>query len=210
MTLGTAILSTVSLFCVPAGAAPPADLVADTVSRESLYLQGETFEAFYERADARRETWITNFERGVAPADLLERAGAVPGTWYLLVIAVHSCSDSVNTIPYLVHLVDGVQNLEMRLIDSDVGKTVMEAHLTPDGRPATPTLVLLNDRFQEVGCFIERPTALQSWALGDGAELGSREFLEAKFAWYDADAGRQTMSAIVELMEAAGAGAIGC
>ena len=210
MIFGTVLLSVAAVVCVPTAPAAPLGLVADTVSREALYAQGETFDSFFSHAEARREMWVTNFERGAAPAELVQRAQGVPGTWRLLVITIDGCSDSANTLPYLPHLVDAVPNLEMRIIDSDVGRVVMDAHRTPDGRPATPTMVLLNDRFEEVGCFIERPEALQTWALGEGSELNPREFLDAKFAWYDADAGRQTMSAIVELMEGAVGGAIGC
>jgi hypothetical protein len=103
-----------------------------------------------------------------------------------------------------------VEALEMRLIDPDLGRGIMEAHRTPDGRAATPTIVLLNTAFQEVGCFIERPSGLQAWALEHRQDLDDAEFLKQKFAWYDNEQGRQTLSEIIDLMEAATSGRIGC
>jgi len=109
----------------------------------------------------------------------------------------------VNTIPYLAHLVNAVEGFEMRIVLPEPGKHIMEAHLTPDGRPSTPTVLVLNEKYEEVDAFIERPEALQTWALGEGKKLDSAAFLEAKFAWYDDDLGRQTMQAVLDIIEAA-------
>jgi hypothetical protein len=204
-TLGMLVLGTV---CLPL--AQPRGIVADTVSRETLYRQGTTFETFLDQVVGRREMWLRNYERGTVPEDLMHRARAVPGRWHLLVVTVDRCSDSANIVPYVAHLVDAVEALEMRLIDPDLGRGIMEAHRTPDGRAATPTIVLLNTAFQEVGCFIERPSGLQAWALEHRQDLDDAEFLKQKFAWYDNEQGRQTLSEIIDLMEAATSGRIGC
>ncbi len=86
----------------------------------------------------------------------------------------------------------------------------MESHRTPDGRPATPTVVLLNDEFEEAGCFVERPAVLQSWYLENQGTLGERELYRQKYAWYDRDAGSETLREFVELLERAASGAGGC
>lgn len=203
-----------STVCVPTeGVAPP---VADArvnvagVNREALYKQGISFDVFLKRAVKRRDMWHASYAKGTVPDDLLARARAVPGTWHLLVVAVDSCSDSANIVPYLAHLVSAVDGLDMRIIDSDLGRVVMDAHRTPDGRAATPTIVLLNEDYDEVGCFIERPRELQQWAFQHEQKLEHDEFMKQKFAWYDEDLGRQSMSEIIALMEAGAKGADGC
>jgi len=178
--------------------------------REDLYNQGIPFDEFLENAEKRRDRWLRNYENARVDEDLLERARAAKGTWRLLAVAVDSCSDSVSTIPFLARLVNQAPNLEMRIIDSNVGRAVMLDHPTPDGRSATPTIVLLNESFEEVGCFVERPATLQKWATENKEKLTENEYLKRKFAWYDEDAGRHTVEAIVELMEAASNGKIGC
>ena len=201
-------LLALGVVCTPHTSAP-VDTTAGT-NREALYRQGITFDVFLDQAVKRRQMWLDNFAKGRVPDALQSRVLAVPGRWRLLVVAVDSCSDSANTIPYLAHLVAATDNLEMRIIDSDVGRPVMEAHRTPDGRAATPTVVLLNDRYEEVGCFIERPAELQTWAIENRDKLDDREYMRQKFAWYDNDVGHQTMSEVVALMEEAAAGRNNC
>ena len=69
------------------------------------------------------------------------------------------CSDSVNTIPFLAQLVAQVPQLDMRVISPTQGRQLMETRRTPDGRGATPTVIILDESGAEAGCWIERPAA---------------------------------------------------
>ncbi len=175
----------------------------------ALYQQGETFAAFHERATRRKELWDRNYARTL-PSALVERARAVGGSWHLLSVAIDACSDSVNTIPYLALLTDLVPGLDMRIVDSDVGRAVMEARRTPDGRAATPTVVLLDADFDDAGCFIERPKDLQAYLAENDGKISRDALFEAKMGWYDTDGGRSTVEEVVALLEAAAAGRPTC
>ena len=177
----------------------------DAELREA-YESGQVFSDFLREADARKALWDSNYASAEVPSPVLERARALGGTWYVLAIAVAGCSDSVNTIPYVAKLTEDVPGLEMRIIDSTVGRAYMEARPTPDGRAATPTLILMDADFNEVGCWIERPSPLQSWALGEGQKLEGRDFMTEKMSWYRDDAGRSTVDEVVGVLEAAAAG----
>lgn len=190
---------------------------------KALYESGIDFDTFMEQATARRALWERNQSFGELPADLISRAQRAMSAWnnaraggaggagaraengagpvYLLAVAVDACSDSVNTIPYLARLAAAVDGLELRIITPAAGREIMEAHRTPDGRAATPTVVVLDSGFREIGVFVERPAPLQEWATTDGADLASREFVAAKGDWYDADAGRTTIQEVVAIME---------
>lgn len=170
---------------------------------DSLYQSGIPFGAFLDAAERRVDRWQVNAAKGPLREDQLQRVRALQGTWYLLAVAVDGCSDSVSTIPFLSHLADASDRISMRIISPDAGRSIMEARPTPDGRAATPTVLILNAGFEEVGAFIERPAVLQEWALGEGADLSSEEFSRRKFAWYDEDAGRQTVDTVLSLMESA-------
>lgn len=178
-------------------------------NREALYKQGIPFREFLAAADERRQLWLDNYAHGVVPDALLQRARAVGGSWRILAVAVDGCSDSVNTIPYLARLAEQVDGLEMRIVDSTVGRAVMNAHRTPDGRAATPTVVLLDEAYEEAGCFVERPVDLQTWFLASES-LGQRERQRQKMAWYADDAGTTTLQQFVTLLEAAADGKRGC
>jgi len=177
------------------------DRTTDPVWLDSLYHSGIEFGQFLDEADARRERWVRNYGEGELRNDLLDRVDAVQGQWHLLAVAIAGCSDSVSTIPYLAHLVGYSDRISMRVVHSDHGRPIMEAHRTPDGRAATPTVLVLNDAFEPVGVFVERPAELQAWAQGEGSDLSSREFVQAKYAWYDADAGKQTIGTILDIIE---------
>jgi len=200
--------------CAPFTAAPvrPAAAMGHVLVREAetlkeLYEAGVPFGAFLDGAEARKQMWHDNWAAAGVPESLLERARGVAGPFHVLVIAVDSCSDSVNSIPVIAKLVELVAGLDMRITDSKRGRQVMETHRTKDGRAATPTLLLLNPDFEEVGCWVERPTKLQAWYDAKQKEgLPVRQLTEQKMGWYRDDAGNEILSELVQIMEAAAKG----
>ena len=187
-----------------ASCAAPADSVA--VDLREMFANGQTFSVFLESAERRREQWFEHYEAAEVPEALLERVRAVEGSWRLLVVLEDWCGDSVNTIPYVARLVDLAENLDMRVVRSDVGRPVMDMHRTPDDRAATPTLLLLDADFGEVGCFIERPRPLREWVLDNKDAMDDEALHDHVFSWYGEDAGQTTLEEVVELMERASAG----
>ena len=203
-------LALTALCAVPvahAGVTPAGSAIARTDSLASLYASGRTWGDFFAAAKARRVLWVDNYARGV-PEALVARARAVGGTWRFLVVAVDSCSDSANTIPYLARLVEMVPGLELRIVPPDAGRWVMEAYRTEDARAATPTVLLLDEVFQERGCFVERPAALRKMLAEAGSNDEDR--YQRKMDWYQTDAGAATVSDLVELLEGAAAGTPVC
>lgn len=207
----------VSLLAVAVLCQPPAAVMSPGVGRaprpaadslRSLYESGRTWQAFLDAARARRTLWVDNYEQGTPEAAMVARAEAVGGSWRFLVVAVDSCSDSANTIPFLARLVERVPGLELRIVAPGDGRWVMESHRTDDGRAATPTVLLLDHAFQEQGCFIERPAALRRLLAERG--LSEEERYERKMAWYRDDRGSETVRDLVELLEAAAAGTPKC
>lgn len=198
----------------PLGCAGPADpgsfrlTPADSIAR--LFESGRPFADFLRTATARRETWTGNYAAVALDPVVLARARAVPGRWRLLAVLEDSCSDSANTIPWVAQLVDSVSNVELRVVNSREGRFVMERYRTPDGRVATPTVVLLDQNGNVRGCFIERPLALQAWLSQTRVARPGTVSLEDKFAWYRNDAGRETVREVAELLESAALGTPRC
>lgn len=172
-----------------------------------LYERGRTFHEFRTEAIRRKELWDRNWERSLTiDPELVRRARAVGGSWRLLAVAADGCSDSVSTIPYMARLAAVVNGLQMRIVDWQAGQAIMESHPTPDGRAATPTVVLLDEDWNEAGCFVERPPELRDWILENPEGLDREALYEAKMEWYDEDAGRQTVETVVRMLEAAARG----
>jgi hypothetical protein len=86
----------------------------------------------------------------------------------------------------------------------------MDAHKTPDGRGATPTLVLLDQNYEERGCWIERPTELQSWITSQKGKTSDDDIFSKKMKWYDDDRGSKTLEEVVAMIEAAARGSKSC
>lgn len=179
----------------PAPAAPAAD--------EALYRTGAAFADFVDAARSRQKTWRGNYARAHAPAELRRRLAAVRGQWHLLVVAEAWCLDSANTVPYLARLAEQAPNVDLRIVDSTVGRAVMDAHRTADGRPATPTIVVLDARFREAGAFVERPAPLAAWFARTAPGISSAELHARLSSWYNWDRGDTTMAEVVGLIESA-------
>ncbi len=208
MALSAVCADTSGRTTAPIGFAPPA--YAQREPLRKLYDNGKTFPSFLSAADSRRTQWLANYRNGRASDSLVARANAVSGIWRLLVIAEDWCGDSMNTIPYIARLVEAVPRLEMRVVGSKRGRKLMKAHLTPDGRAATPTVILLDERFYEAGCWIERPSELQTWFQANKKALGEKELHDRKYEWYARDKGEHTVREIVEMIELAAAGKPRC
>ena len=181
-----------------AGAQTPIDYHA-------LFEKGTPYERFLSEAKShRKELWHTNQARAVVAADVLARARAIGSQLKILVVAIDGCSDSASIIPYIAKLARDA-GIELRIVAPAAGgRAVMEAHRTPDGRAATPTIVLLDGGYQNVGVFTERPANLHAWyEEREATGIETSKLTEQKLDWYARDAGRSTLSELVALMEKA-------
>lgn len=194
--------ATAPLMAMPAR--PPSD------SLEDVFRNGMSWEAFYAAADARRALWERNWTGATVPAELLERARAAGGPWRILAVTEPGCSDSVNTLPWIAKLAELLPSLELRLVDSKVGRPWMEAHRSPDGRASTPTVLVLDEQYRIRGCWIEQPAAVAAFWLDIVARDAARQEIDRKMSWYAEDAGRETLREFVEVLEGAKSGSIIC
>jgi hypothetical protein len=176
-------------------------LGAQQIDYTSLYEGGVSFAAFLDKAQSRREEWKANYKSAVPDPEALVKVRGIEGRRRILAVTIASCSDSVSTIPYLAKLVEAVpERLELRTIDPDEGRPVMEAHRTPDGRAATPTVVILDERGGLLSAWSERPSELQTWYMQEGKSLERQELIRRKAKWYADDRGRSTVKEIVALL----------
>ncbi len=163
-----------------------------------MYGQGKPWDQYLASTKAQRETWLKNAARDVPPA-LVERFKRAGDGLRLLVITADWCPDSVNSVPYIATLAAGA-GVDVRVVDFKTGKSIMDAHHTPDGRASTPTVILLRGD-QEVGAWVERPASLQWWYLGMANQISDDERLERKMAWYEWNRGTDALTEIVILAE---------
>ena len=166
------------------------------------YAQGITFAQFLDHARARRDEWRSRYGDAIVGADLVTRMRALSARRRILVVAEDWCFDSANTVPYLARLVEAApERLEMRIIDSKLGQPIMEAHPTPDGRAATPTVIVLDETGRFIGAWTERPSVAQTWFLEQQKVTMQKPLHDQLGQWYEDDKGKTTVAEIATILE---------
>jgi len=164
----------------------------------AIYERGQTWESFLDGVRSQRDRWQTIAAGAVPAPALVERTRAAAEGLKLLVVSEAACSDSVQSVPYIARLA-ALAGVDLRIVGKNAATALLEGHRTPDGRTATPTVILLRDG-KDVGAWIERPAALQAWFLAHG-DLTTQERLARKTSWYDWDRGESTLAELVALIE---------
>jgi hypothetical protein len=197
-----------SVVCCSAGKAVPTATMhgaaagAADPDYAAYFTGGVAFAQFLENARARRDEWRQHYSDATVTADLVTRMRALPDRRRILVVADDWCADSVNTIPYVARLVDAApKRLELRIVNSTLGRPVMDAHPTPDGRGATPTIVVISGDGHLLGTLTERPAAAQVWFLEQQKTTMQQPLHEQLLKWYADDAGRTTVAELAAILE---------
>jgi hypothetical protein len=195
----------VACACAPAlatqGSEPRSATREPRIDYPALYAQGITFAEFLEKARARRDEWRAHYNAATVSPDLITRMRALPERRRILVVAEDYCLDSANTIPYIARLVDGApERLALRMLDSNRGQPIMDAHRTPDGRAATPTIAILAEDGRLRASWTERPSTTQTWFLEQQKVMMQKPLHDQLEAWYATDAGKTTVAEIADLL----------
>jgi hypothetical protein len=172
---------------------------SDDVHPDRLFERGVTFARFLDRAKAQREVWLKNAARTDVPPDALNRLNRVRQGLHLLIVAEDWCVDSVHTVPYIAHLA-AAAGVDVRIVDRAAGDGIMSAHRTRDGRPVTPTLVLLRNN-RDVGAWVGRPAPLQELFFAIATNADSARRFAQRATWYEEDRGRTTIAEVIALAE---------
>jgi hypothetical protein len=173
--------------------------VAQGPSASEFFARGVTWAEFLEKATAQRERWLSVTARAVVPGPVVERFRRAGADLRILAVAEDWCPDSVNTLPYVARLASAVP-IPFRIVDRHQGEPVMRKHRTPDGRTATPTIVLLRGD-AEIGAFVERPEVVQRWFLSMADSPENAKRFGDRQSWYDADRGQSLLAELAALAE---------
>jgi hypothetical protein len=172
-----------------------------SVDLERLFDRGKTWEQFLDGVVAQRDVWIKAQSGVTVPPELAHRARVASRGLWLVVVAEDWCPDSAYTLPFVARLAEA-SGIPLRILDRTLGEPLMRVHRTPDGRTATPTIVLAR-RGRDVGAWVERPAELQRMFLSMSTNPASAERFAQRHAWYESDAGRSVLTEMVALIEQA-------
>ena len=164
----------------------------------ALFNQGQEWAPWLASVNTQRTTWETVVKQANPPEAMVERLKAAGAGLKLLLVAEAACSDSMQSVPHIAALAARA-GIELRIVGKDAATTAIDGHRTPDGRTATPTLIMIRDG-KDAGAWVERPAALQTWFLAT-AQLSRQDRLARKTSWYQWDRGDSTLAEIVALAE---------
>ena len=96
-----------------------------------------TFAEYLDGVEKNAELWHGVYERVRLPAELVEDARGVPGTWRLVVLTEDWCGDAVNTVPVVARFAEAV-GWDLKVLTRDDNPDLMDAHLTNGRSRAIP------------------------------------------------------------------------
>ncbi len=167
----------------------------------ALWEKATPFHVFLENVKARQDQWKPRFADAAIDAASLAEAKALPARRRILAVAEDKCSDSAWALPFIAKLAAAVpEKLEVRVIGRAEGSRIQSAHLTPDGRLATPTIIVLDENDRYIGGWVERPAELQKWYLENKPKVTQGALYEHVNKWYTEDAGRSTIREILTIL----------
>jgi hypothetical protein len=171
-----------------------------------LFEHGLTWDQFLSGAKAQREAWLKTTATATShpSPELIERFKRAAAQLRILIVAEDWCPDSVNVVPYIAVLAAAAA-VPLRIISRAAGQPLMDTHRTPDGRPATPTVVLLRGG-DDIGAWVERPAVVQQWFLSIATDPESARRFGERQSWYDADRGRTALAEVIAIAERTAAG----
>lgn len=171
------------------------------VDYPALWEKATPFHVFLGKVKARQDQWKPRFADAAIDAAALAEAKSLPARRRILAVAEDRCSDSAWALPFIAKLAAAApEKLEMRVIGRADGSRIQSAHLTPDGRLATPTVIVLDENDRYIGGWVERPSALQNWYVENKPKVTQGALYEHVTKWYSEDAGRSTIREMLAIM----------
>ena len=132
------------------------------VTREQ-FESGMTYDAYKTQMTRNREQFEQNEKDLQLRPEDVQAFRSLPETVNVLALAEDWCGDVVANLPILGRLeqeANGKLKVRIHLRDQQPGATIMDEHLNKGQFKSIPTLVFLDQSFNEVGLWVERPDSV--------------------------------------------------
>ena len=119
------------------------------------FAQGMTARQYLDQMSTNRERFLSALGSAtITPADnaLLER---LAGTRKILVITEDWCGASVASLPFVIKLVEGMPDIEMRIFLRDENPDLMDQFLKRGLYRSIPVFAFFDEHMNELARFIE-------------------------------------------------------
>lgn len=128
---------------------------------KDLFKTGRTFREFIEYAEEVYRLKMENIASNlVIDEEFKNKLKRINKKIYILAFAEAWCPDCQINLPGVAFISDLNPNIELRIVEREGNEKFMEKYKI-NGKPKIPTFVIMNERFNELGVFIELPTIIK-------------------------------------------------
>ena len=125
-----------------------------------LFEKGVPFEVFApDDHDVNMEKLLELYDRVEIDKELFNKIKSIEGPVYILAFAELWCPDCIINLPALKKINDINPNIMFRILSKNDNEKYIEDNKI-DAKPKIPTFIILNDKFEKMGTFIENPKVL--------------------------------------------------
>jgi len=128
------------------------------ITRER-FEQGLTYDEFKAQMTRNQERFAANETPQIDPADLTVFRN-LPKSLDVLVLAEDWCGDVIDNLPILGYIARESGKLNLRVFLRDQNLDIMDQYLNKGEFRSIPVFAFLDDQFQEIGRFVERPSSV--------------------------------------------------
>lgn len=132
------------------------------VTREQ-FESGMTYEAYKAQMTRNRDQVEQNEKDLQLKAEDTGALQNLPGPVNVMALAEDWCGDVVANLPVLGKMAEasnGKLNLRIHLRDQEPGSHIMDQYLNKGQFKSIPTLIFLDEQFNDVGVWVERPESV--------------------------------------------------
>jgi len=132
------------------------------VTREQ-FNSGLAYEAYKAQMTRNKEQFEQNEKDLQLSAADAQAFASLPQTVNVVALAEDWCGDVIANLPIIGRLAEasnGKLKLRIHLRDQQPGETIMNEHLKDGQYKSIPTVVFLDEDFNEVGVWVERPESV--------------------------------------------------
>ena len=123
---------------------------------------GMTYQQYKDQMTRNREQLEQNERDLQLSAEDLRGLKSIPKPVHVIALAEDWCGDVIANLPILGRLANesGKLNLRIHLRDQDPGSQIMDEHLNKGQFKSIPTVIFLDENFNELGVWVERPESV--------------------------------------------------
>lgn len=131
------------------------------MSLQQLFNKAVSFEDFAPNdQDANKERLLEIYNKIEIHEEVISKIQSINKKIHILAFAELWCPDCIINLPALKKINDINPNIIFRILPRDGYEEYMEKYKI-GGKPKIPTYVILNDKFEEQGAFIENPKVVK-------------------------------------------------